>query len=105
MPQQVHPLLFFRLLWIKGCCQQKKRCKQLRSWLLVGLVGTAAGLRSRPTKDKAEIVQDVVKNVWPEIEAGKVKVIVEDVFPLEKADDAHRVLERGTHFGKVILTT
>jgi NADPH:quinone reductase-like Zn-dependent oxidoreductase len=65
----------------------------------------AGGLRSRPTKDKAAIVQDVVKNVWPEIEAGKVKVIVEDVLPLEKADDAHRVLERGTHFGKVILTT
>jgi NADPH:quinone reductase-like Zn-dependent oxidoreductase len=64
-----------------------------------------AGLRSRPTKDKAAIVQEVVKNVWPEIEAGKVKVIVEDVLPLEKADDAHRVLERGTHFGKVILTT
>lgn len=65
----------------------------------------AAGLRSRPTKDKAAIVQEVVKNVWPEIEAGKVKVIVEDVLPLERADDAHRVLEHGTHFGKVILTT
>jgi NADPH:quinone reductase-like Zn-dependent oxidoreductase len=65
----------------------------------------AAGLRSRSTKDKAAIVQEVVKNVWPEIEAGKVKVIVEDVLPLERADDAHRVLEHGTHFGKVILTT
>jgi putative PIG3 family NAD(P)H quinone oxidoreductase len=67
------------------------------------LTVTGAGLRGRTTEKKGEIVQDVIKNVWPEIEAGKVKVIVDCVIPLAEASKAHEILEASTHFGKVIL--
>lgn len=63
-----------------------------------------AGLRARETDKKGEIVQEVLKNVWPEIEAGKVKVIIDDVLPLANASKAHEVLEASTHFGKILLT-
>jgi NADPH:quinone reductase-like Zn-dependent oxidoreductase len=56
------------------------------------------------TEKKGEIVQDVVKNVWPEIEAGRVKVMIDNVVPLAEASKAHEILEAGTHFGKILLT-
>jgi NADPH:quinone reductase-like Zn-dependent oxidoreductase len=65
--------------------------------------GTGAGLRSRTKENKAQIVQEVIKNVWPEIEAGKVKIVIDEVFPLEKAAEAHHAMER-SHFGKILLT-
>jgi NADPH2:quinone reductase len=63
-----------------------------------------AGLRATVTEKKGEIVQDVVKNVWPEIEAGRVKVMIDNVVPLAEASKAHEILEAGTHFGKILLT-
>ena len=56
------------------------------------------------TEKKGEIVQDVLKNVWPEIEAGKVKVMIDNVLPLAEAPKAHEILDSGTHFGKILLT-
>lgn len=66
---------------------------------------TGAGLRSRPTEMKGEIVKAVLENVWPEIEAGKVRVIVDAVLPLAEASKAHELLDAGTHFGKILLST
>jgi len=67
-------------------------------------VCAGAGLRGRVTDKKGEIVQDVVKNVWPEIEAGNVKVMIDNVLPLAQASKAHEILEASTHFGKILLT-
>ena len=58
----------------------------------------------RSVEKKGEIVQDVLDNVWPEIEAGNVKVIVDAVFPLAEASKAHELLESNAHFGKILLT-
>jgi NADPH:quinone reductase-like Zn-dependent oxidoreductase len=49
-------------------------------------------------------VQDVLDNVWPEIEAGNVKVIVDTALPLAEAAKAHEILDSSTHFGKILLT-
>ncbi|CAM6010727.1 unnamed protein product [Sphagnum balticum] len=67
------------------------------------LAVAGAGLRSRTKENKAQIVQEVIKNVWPEIEAGKVKIVIDEVFPLGKAAEAHHAMER-SHFGKILLT-
>ncbi|KAH9543103.1 hypothetical protein CY35_13G044300 [Sphagnum magellanicum] len=64
---------------------------------------TGAGLRVRTVENKTQIVQEVLEHVWPEIEAGKVKVVIDKVYPLGKAAEAHRALE-GNHFGKILLT-
>jgi len=67
------------------------------------LTVAGAGLRGRSTEKKGEIVQDVLKNVWPEIESGKVKVMIDKVLPLAEASKAHEILESSSHFGKVLL--
>ncbi|EME60088.1 NAD(P)H-quinone oxidoreductase [Amycolatopsis decaplanina] len=62
-----------------------------------------AGLRSRPLEQKAAIVADVRERLWPLVEQGSVKPIVGQVVPMAEAAAAHRALEDGTVFGKVLL--
>ncbi|MEU8289051.1 NAD(P)H-quinone oxidoreductase [Micromonospora sp. NPDC048905] len=65
---------------------------------------TATSLRSRPPAEKAEIVQGVRDEVWPLIEAGTVRPIVDRRLPMSEAATAHRLVESNDHFGKVLLT-
>jgi NADPH:quinone reductase-like Zn-dependent oxidoreductase len=64
---------------------------------------TATSLRARPLAEKAKIVAAVRENVWPLIATGAVRPIIDRVLPLEQAAEAHRVLERSDHIGKVLL--
>jgi putative PIG3 family NAD(P)H quinone oxidoreductase len=66
---------------------------------------TATSLRQRPLEEKAAIVAAVREHVWPLVEAGTVRPVVHRAFPMERASEAHRVLEDSTHVGKVLLTT
>ncbi|XXG70454.1 hypothetical protein AAC387_Pa06g3212 [Persea americana] len=63
----------------------------------------AAGLRTRSPENKALIVSEVEKNVWPTITAGKVKPVVCKSFPLYEAAEAHRLMESSKHIGKILL--
>ncbi|KAK4797492.1 hypothetical protein SAY86_029818 [Trapa natans] len=63
----------------------------------------AAGLRTRTIENKAEIVSEVEKKVWPAIEAGKVKPVVHKYFSLSEAAEAHRLMESSQHIGKILL--
>ncbi|WP_026423785.1 NAD(P)H-quinone oxidoreductase [Actinokineospora inagensis] len=63
----------------------------------------ATGLRHRPVGEKAAIVAAVVENVWPMIADGRVKPVTHAVLPITRAGDAHRMLETGGVFGKVLL--
>ncbi|URD99402.1 Quinone oxidoreductase [Musa troglodytarum] len=63
----------------------------------------AAGLRNRSLENKAKIVAEVKKHVWPAIAAGKVKPIVYKAFPLSEAAEAHRLMEGSSHVGKILL--
>ncbi|MFF9001193.1 NAD(P)H-quinone oxidoreductase [Streptomyces achromogenes] len=60
-------------------------------------------LRTRSREDKAEIVAEVRKNVWPMIENGTVKLIVDQTVPMADAAAGHRLMEAGGHFGKILL--
>ncbi|MBO0840793.1 MAG: NAD(P)H-quinone oxidoreductase, partial [Sciscionella sp.] len=64
----------------------------------------AAGLRHRPSNEKAAIVREVREQLWPMISRGAVKPVVHQAFPLSNAAEAHRALEAGGVFGKLILT-
>lgn len=64
----------------------------------------ATSLRSRPIAEKAEIVQGVRDEVWPLIEAGRVRPVVDRRLPMTEAAEAHRLVESNDHFGKVLLT-
>ena len=63
----------------------------------------ATSLRARPVEEKAAIVAAVREHVWPAIESGEVRVIVDRVVPLPDAAEAHRVMEASEHVGKVVL--
>ena len=65
----------------------------------------ATSLRARPAGEKAAIVAAVREHVWPLIEAGAVRPIVQGTHPLERAADAHRELEASGHIGKILLTS
>ncbi|WP_344902481.1 NAD(P)H-quinone oxidoreductase [Actinomadura meridiana] len=64
----------------------------------------ATALRSRPDAEKAEIVASVRENVWPLLESGAVRPVVDRRIPMPDAASAHRLLEEGGHVGKVVLT-
>ncbi|MFX4287976.1 NAD(P)H-quinone oxidoreductase [Janibacter sp. G349] len=64
----------------------------------------ATSLRARPAAEKAAIVAAVREHVWPLVEDGAVRPIVQGTYPLERAADAHRELEASGHIGKILLT-
>ena len=64
----------------------------------------ATALRSRPVAGKTAICASVVEHVWPLVAEGKVRPIVHEVLALDRAAEAHRIVEAGTHSGKVLLT-
>jgi NADPH:quinone reductase-like Zn-dependent oxidoreductase len=68
------------------------------------LTVTGSTMRPRPVAEKGAIASELRERVWPLLESGKVKVLVDRVFPLDQTADAHRYLESGTHIGKVILS-
>jgi len=63
----------------------------------------ATGLRARPLEEKAAIVAAVREHVWPLIENGTVKPVIDRVLPIEAAPEAHRLMESSTHIGKILL--
>lgn len=65
---------------------------------------TATGLRGRPLAEKAAIVEEVLAQVWPLLETGEVRPVVHDTLPVQRAADAHRMLENGGVVGKLLLT-
>ncbi|GAA0668762.1 NAD(P)H-quinone oxidoreductase [Streptomyces thermocarboxydovorans] len=64
---------------------------------------TAASLRARPVQEKAAIVAAVREHVWPLIEGGHVRPVIDREIPMPEAAEAHRVLEESRHIGKVLL--
>jgi len=68
----------------------------------VRIVGST--LRSRTPEVKAQILAELVKNVWPKVASGEVKPTIYKVLPIQKAEEAHDILYKGQNVGKVVLT-
>lgn len=81
------------------------RTAELDLAALMGKRATVHGstLRARPWPEKADICARVVVEVWPLVQRGAVRPVVDRVLPLDRAGEAHRVLEAGEHVGKVLL--
>jgi len=67
--------------------------------------GSVSGttLRARPIPDKARIVRGVREQVWPLIDAGAIRPIIDRTIPMAEAAAAHRLLESSDHLGKILL--
>ena len=76
---------------------------QLRPLLTKGLHLVGSMLRNRTPKFKAHILSELVEKVWPKIECGAIKPSIYKILPMEQAEQAHAILERGENIGKVVL--
>ena len=65
---------------------------------------TGSTLRPRSPEEKGAIAGQLAEKVWPLFEAGTVKPVVHAQFPIERAADAHRMMEASEHVGKIVLT-
>ncbi|VTU41702.1 NAD(P)H-quinone oxidoreductase [Variovorax sp. RA8] len=66
---------------------------------------TGTTLRHRTLEQKDMIARELEATLWPALAAGKVRPVVNRVFRLADAADAHRYLEQGDNMGKIVLTT
>ena len=60
-------------------------------------------LRSRTPQMKAQILSNLVNEVWEKVSTGEVKPTVYKILPIEQAEEAHAILYRGENVGKVVL--
>ncbi|MCU1530365.1 MAG: quinone oxidoreductase [Frondihabitans sp.] len=63
----------------------------------------ATTLRPRPLPEKVGVMQAVGRDVWPLLADGRVRPIIDRIYPLDEAADAHRRMEAGDHIGKILL--
>ena len=68
----------------------------------VRIIGST--LRSRTPEVKAQILANLVREVWPKVESGEVKPTIYQVLPITEAEAAHDLLYKGKNVGKVVLT-
>jgi putative PIG3 family NAD(P)H quinone oxidoreductase len=66
---------------------------------------SATSLRARPLTEKTAIVAAVREHVWPLLDGGHVRPVVDREVPMRDAADAHRIVEESGHVGKVLLVT
>lgn len=60
-------------------------------------------LRPRPVEEKAAIIRAFEREVMPHFASGRITPLISKVYPLEQAAEAHRAMESGEHFGKLVL--
>jgi NADPH:quinone reductase len=65
---------------------------------------TGSTLRARDLDFKAALASDILDFVWPLVIQERFKPVIDRVFPLDEAADAHRLMESSAHIGKIILT-
>ena len=65
---------------------------------------TGSTLRPRPVEFKGYLAKNLREKIWPLIEAGKIRPEIYKTFPLERAAEAHRLMESSQHIGKLVLT-
>lgn len=68
-----------------------------------GLMLTGSMLRPRSIEYKSLLADSLASDVWPLFGNGGLRAVVDRVFPLANAADAHRLMEAGEHVGKIVL--
>jgi NADPH2:quinone reductase len=67
------------------------------------LTVTGSTLRPRPIAFKTMVADEIARTVWPYAEGGRLKPVIDSVFPLNQAAEAHARMESGEHIGKIVL--
>ncbi len=64
---------------------------------------TGSTLRQRPVEFKAMVASEIAHTVWPYVEGGRLRPVIDSTFPLSQAADAHARMESGEHVGKIVI--
>lgn len=68
------------------------------------LTVTGSTMRPRSREEKRAIRDDLLAEVWPLLEQGKVAPVIHSVLPFAQVAEAHRLMETSNHIGKIMLT-
>ena len=71
--------------------------------LMKRLTLTGSTLRAQSFAQKAVMVEEIMTTVYPHLESGAIRPVVDTVFPLEEVERAHARMQEGAHMGKIIL--
>ncbi len=64
---------------------------------------TGSTLRPRSVEFKTMVADEIARTVWPYVEGGRLKPVIDSIFPLDRAAEAHARMEAGEHVGKIVL--
>ena len=64
---------------------------------------TGSTLRPRSVEFKTMVADEILRTVWPYVQGGRLRPIIDSVFPLDQAAEAHARMEAGEHVGKIVL--
>ena len=67
------------------------------------LTVTGSTLRPRPVAFKQDIANKLRARIWPLLESRRIRPVIHSIFTLDKAADAHALMETSTHVGKIML--
>jgi len=75
----------------------------LRALMAKRLIITGSTLRSRSVEEKTDLRNGVGKNLWPLVQEGRLRPILDSVFPMEDVARAHERMQSSMHIGKIVL--
>lgn len=67
----------------------------------IRLIGST--LRARSVAYKSSVMDGLLRDVWPALEAGSIKAVVDEVLPINEADRGHALMAADANFGKIVL--
>jgi putative PIG3 family NAD(P)H quinone oxidoreductase len=84
---------------------QRGRKAELDFSALMAKRGTimSTTLRARPAAQKAAIVEAVRASVWPLVDTGALRPVIDRELPMSQAGEAHRIVDASSHIGKIVL--
>jgi NADPH2:quinone reductase len=65
---------------------------------------TGSTLRPQSVEEKANIAHALRERIWPLLESGQTKIVIHKIFPVSEVAEAHRLMERSEHLGKIVLS-
>jgi NADPH:quinone reductase-like Zn-dependent oxidoreductase len=68
------------------------------------LTVSGSTLRRRTIAEKASIADALRKHVWPLLESGQTKIVIDRIFQCSEVAEAHRRMGNGEHIGKIVLS-
>lgn len=75
----------------------------LRPIMVKRLTVTGSTMRPRTADEKRAIRDELVEQVWPLLEAGKVAPVIHDVIDFDQVSEGHRLMESSSHIGKIVM--